>query len=511
MTLSYPQVAPQNRVIKFSRYQEIFTEGSITQRVEADYFEEPMLLVGLPIPAQDRRQSPEYGLLIFTPVSGIRDTVNRVRRLMIYSSVFAILLTILVAYSWSKSLSNPLKEMSEFALSLSQGEFGKTIATEKDIEEIDNLGASINQMSITLKETIDNLVEERNKLEYVLTGMDEGVLAINKNREIILINDAAVNLLAGGEQITGQQLQAVVSDEKVVKMFNNVLEAREFYNNEIFIEENGIEKRILVHLTPIIIEDSEFWGVVGLFQDISERWRFEQLQKEFIANVSHDLKTPLSSIKGATELLLDDVVDGPEKRAKYLEMIFEESNRLENLVEEILNLEEPAVSGSGRVEKVEVNQLMTEAGMVFEKIISSENLNLEINTVEEECYIRANKEKLKQVLLNLLDNAAKFSPENTIIKMGAEREDDEIKICVSDQGIGISEDELENIWERFYKVDKARTPGEKGSGLGLAIVRQIVNEQGGRVFVKSRPDQGSTFGFYLKEIDKEMNKETEKD
>ncbi|MFP4662217.1 MAG: sensor histidine kinase, partial [Halanaerobiales bacterium] len=239
------------------------------------------------------------------------------------------------------------------------------------------------------------------------------------------------------------------------------------------------------------------WGVVALFQDISERWRFEQLQKDFVANVSHELKAPLSSIKGAGEILLDKVIVEPAKQDEYLKMIVEETDRLEDLVDDILILSELDANTSNYSRaKISVNDLLKKVSRIFRKIMDQENYSLQIILSEENIYIRESEEKLKQVLLNLLENAYKFSAGGSI-ELGVEYLKNELKFWVKDNGIGIPENELENIWERFYKVDKAHTPGKSGSGLGLSIVKQTIEDSGGRVFVESEYGNGSTFGFYL--------------
>ncbi len=502
LILSYPEGRTHFRRerIRFLHYQKIFEGEVVSEQIEIDHFEEPMLLIGIPIRFFE---SIDYGLLIFTPVSGIKNSVDQVKRLMFYSSLFAILLGGLLAYTWSHSLSKPLKKMSDFAISLGDGDFGKTINVNEslNIREINKLSESINYMSSTLKSTIDDLREERNKLKYILSGMNEGVLAINTDKKVILINHAARELLnLNNKEVSQKKLNMIIDNENLKEMFAKVLNNNEFYADELFFTINGVKKRILIHLNPIYIEENELWGIVALFQDISERWRFEKLQREFITNISHDLKTPLSSIKGASEALLDDILPSPEKEKEYLEMILEESNRLEALVEDILNIEKFEEGNLNfKMEKVEVNELLNSVKNVFEKIIDKNNSDICLKTIipDEKLYVRGSLEKLKQVLLNLLDNAYKFSSEKGFIELGVIEQENRIKFWVKDEGKGIPQDEVDNIWERFYKIDKSRTPDDSGSGLGLAIVKQIINKHDGEIFVKNSENQGAVFGFYL--------------
>ncbi|MCK8817643.1 cell wall metabolism sensor histidine kinase WalK [Natroniella sulfidigena] len=496
---SYPALTDKrDKQIKFLEFEDVLAGNIVSSRVESAHFERPMLLVGMPIYYQG---DLEGALLLFTSVAGINSTIRQVQKMMIYSSLLAILLAMIVAYRWSKSLSAPLRRMGEVAIELSQGAFGKTV--EVDAEgEIATLADSMNYLSKRLEKTIDDLREERNKLKYVLTGMEEGVLTVDHRQEIILINQSAVKLLnlKNKDKVINQKLE-LIGNNKVKNLFQKVLEEEESYREELSLGEKNKQKRILLHITPIYSEDNQLWGVVGLFQDISQRWRFEQLQKDFVANVSHELKAPLASIKGSSEILLDGIITDKEQQQNYLQIILDETNRLTQLVNEILDLAEVDNQVvSFELERVAVNQLLEQIGLVFSKGLKSEEDCLTIIKPEEESYVWANKEKIKQVLLNLLNNAYKFSPDHAQITLGATKADEnKVKFWVEDKGIGIPQDELENVWERFYKVDKARTPDQGGSGLGLSIVKEIIEQHQGDVFVDSELETGSVFGFYLLE------------
>ncbi|MTI61919.1 MAG: PAS domain-containing protein [Firmicutes bacterium] len=490
---SYPDDIDTSPV-RYFKYREILSGQVVSQRINQ---QEPMLLIGIPL--RFSNDEIKYGLLVLTPVSDIKKVINQIIRLMIFSSTLAVLLSIFVAYNWSRSLSRPLKNISEFAVNLSSSKFGQTIDQQGEIEttEIQNLTKSINQMSLTLEKKINNLTEEKNKLNYVLSGMKEGVLAVNIEKKVILINKSANRLFASkAGELIGKRIEKSIDNKRVIELFNRTFNMEKVYSDEFSMKVSGVQIRLLVRLTPIKIEN-QLWGVVALFHDITERWHFEQLQREFVSNVSHDLKTPLSSIKGATEALIDDIIDTQEGRKKYLEMIFLETQRLEKLVKEILTLEE--MNNDQSIIKLNTNQLLNNVSMIFKNIIDNDNKSIKFITriPGQTIYIRGNESKLKQVLLNLLDNAYKFSEDGGIVELGCSVEGVKVKFWVKDNGIGISEEELENIWERFYKVDKVRSRSSEGSGLGLSIVKQIVEEQGGSIFADSILGKGSTFGFYL--------------
>ncbi len=502
---SYPIVTEQGSRINFPHREEVTAGNVISSRIDSATFDRPMLLIGIPIIQTERT----YGLLVLTPVAGINQTINQVQRMMLYSSFIAILIGMVLAYTWSKSLSQPLKQISRVALRLSNGEFGETVSIDEK-NEIGTLAQSINYMSRTLKETIEDLVEERNKLKHILTGMDEGVVAVNKEQEIILINKSACNMFGIGDiNIEGEKLQEHIIHKEVREVFQDSSQQEKEIQRELTLEKKdkrtgkskGFKKRILIHCTPVFIEGA-FFGIVGLIEDISERWRLEQLQKDFVANVSHELKAPLSSIRGAGEVLIEDVIRQPEKKEEYLNIILEEADRLEGLVNDILDLSE--LEGKGPAynsKKINVVHLVHQVANTFSKKIEKNKNQLKVITEDEDIFVEGDEDRIKQVLFNLLDNAFKFTENEEPVEIGISQTQDQVKFWVKDYGIGISKKEQENIWERFYKVEKAHTPADTGSGLGLAIVKKIVEQYDGEVFVQSEPGKGSTFGFLLPAVE----------
>ncbi len=495
---AYPYLDTDESQVQFLNSEPIFAGNIISQQVEPRYFDRPMLLIGMPVRHQDEITA---GMLVFTSVAGINSTIAQVQRLMFYSSVLAILLGMILAYGWSRSLASPLKYLSTAVRNLTSGEYGLTIDLEdtRTSSEITHLQRSFNTLSRELDSSIAELTRERNKLRHILTGMQEGVLVVNKEREIVLSNNSARELLGLSSSPEGQDFRNVLSSDEILAPLNGVLEDDETRSEEFTLEKESENIRILFRCTPISVEGS-FWGAVGLMQDISERWRFEKLQQDFVANVSHELKAPLSSIKGSTEILLDGIVEDEKKKKQYLQIVLDESDRLSELVDEILSMAEYENRDfSSDKEELCVNSLLHDVASMFSRGLE-DGAELEVNYLQEDARIKANASRLKQVLYNFLDNARKFSPDGSPIILGGnieDRENGRICIFVEDEGAGVPYEEQKNIWERFYKVDKARTPGQRGSGLGLAISKKIIEEHEGEVFVESVPGEGSTFGFYL--------------
>ncbi|MFW5873361.1 MAG: ATP-binding protein [Bacillota bacterium] len=500
---SYPYLENQDSNIRFLNSERIFNGNIISQRVEPRHFERPMLLIGMPIRQMDNVVA---GLLVFTSVEGINSTIRQVRQLMVYSSLIAILLGIFLAYNWSKSLSSPLQHMSKVVTELEKGDYGRQLELNNDdsSREIDNLKDSFNSLSINLKESITDLTRERNKLKYILTGMEEGVLAVDKFENVIVVNRSLNNIFYVSKNSIGENYKDLKLPKKVKEAIEMALYEKDSIKEEFTINEgehkNNNNRRIILRCNPIIMRRDEVWGVVALFQDISDRWRFEKLQQDFVANVSHELKAPLSSIKGSAEILLDGIIDDQEKQEEYLEIVLNESDRLTELVDEILRLAEYQNQDLIKeVETINLIELINEVSQTFNKSGPLAN-RLEVIIKEESINVQVSKASIKQVLFNFLDNARKFSPEESKIRLVVDSDDKNAIVKVIDNGVGIPEDEIENIWERFYKLDKARTPGSTGSGLGLSICREIIRNHNGEVFVESDYGKGSTFGFKIPKI-----------
>ena len=496
---SHPYLETQDSNIRFLNAEQIFEGNIISQRVEPRHFERPMLLIGMPVRQMDNVVA---GLLVFTSVEGINSTVRQVRQLMVYSSLIAILLGIFLAYSWSKSLASPLQNMSQVVTELEKGDYGRQIELNDDdaSKEINNLKNSFNSLSLNLKESITDLTRERNKLKYILTGMEEGVLAVDKSEDVIVINDALNRIFYVSKNSVGKNYKKLNIPQQVKDSIETALKNKKSIKEEFTLakdmNKNKSSRRIILRCNPIIMRE-EVWGIVVLFQDISDRWRFEKLQQDFVANVSHELKAPLSSIKGSAEILLDGIIKDKEKQEEYLEIVLNESDRLTELVDEILRLAEYQNQDFIKEkETVSIQKLIEEVTKTFNKSGPLAD-RIEVINNAELVSVKASKASLKQVLFNFLDNARKFSPEDSKIKLIIDSDDQYVIVKVVDQGVGIPQDEIDNIWERFYKLDKVRTPGSSGSGLGLSICREIIKNHDGDVFVESKYGEGSTFGFKI--------------
>ncbi|MEI6863673.1 MAG: ATP-binding protein, partial [Candidatus Omnitrophota bacterium] len=335
------------------------------------------------------------------------------------------------------------------------------------------------------------------KLETILSSMFEGIMLTNERGEILLLNPSIRKLFFIDSSPEGRKPLEVIRNNAIQEIVDRVLHE----NREVITQEVSIsipeQKTIMINGVPIV-KDSVTEGAVFVFHDITELKRLEDIRKDFVANVSHELRTPISSIKGYAETLLDGKVDNEDNVKEFLGIIYQDSNRLANLIDDLLDLSK-IESGKMKMEfdPLEVLPLVKRCVNVLEKTAKDKKLSIKLEIPANLSKALGDHKRLSQVFLNLLDNAIKYTPEGGAICVGAANKEKFIQIDISDTGIGIPEKDLPRIFERFYRVDKARSRELGGTGLGLSIVKHIIQTHNGQVWVQSTLGQGSTFSFTI--------------
>jgi len=389
----------------------------------------------------------------------------------------------------------PLNEVLEVSRDIARGNLDRRINIGSR-DEIGELAGSINDMADRLRHTIDEITAEKDRAQAMLDSMSDVVLALDRKGRIIKVNPAV--------ETTFGIPRADCVGRSVVEVIRNfdldmVLQRVQATNSQLVREVSIIspEPRVfMLRATPLA--GSTKGGMVVLLRDISERKRMEQMRSEFMSNVSHELRTPLTSIRGFVETLQDSGTDDPEMTRHFLEIIATETARLSNLVDDLLDLsriEERRVVHRWQREDIGtlVDQVLTVCGSRAEDKQIAVKANLQPRLPR----LFGDPDLLAQVFINLVDNAIKYTPEGGTITISAQVEGDEIRIDVADSGVGIPAENLPRVFERFYRVEKARTRGAGGTGLGLAIVKHIVKGHGGRVDVKSVVGKGTVFSVFL--------------
>lgn len=398
---------------------------------------------------------------------------------------FVLILTTIISSRLSFVILKPINDLQYVTGRISKGELDRRVrVTTKD--EIGQLGTTFNFMADKLQTTLKDSIEKQNKLEAILKSMDSGVVAIDRSNRIIMINPYAKKIFGidSNKDIIGKKLMDSIRDfeiEEIINAFNeDYKEIKIFWPSE----------KILRIKTADIVNANEHIGTVAVVQDITEIKKLENMRTEFVANVSHELKTPLTSIKGFAETLRD--VDDVKTKEKFLDIINDEAERLTRLINDILVLSDLETHKEDKKELFDVNKVIIQVHDLIKNTADTKNISIKLE-LEKVNSFYGNIDRFKQMVINLVDNAVKYSESGGIVTIGSKIDNDKLKLCIEDTGVGIPKEHIPRLFERFYRVDKARSRAKGGTGLGLAIVKHIVIGLGGKIDVESELNKGSRF------------------
>ncbi|KAF0219979.1 MAG: two-component system OmpR family phosphate regulon sensor histidine kinase [Geobacteraceae bacterium] len=454
----------------------------------------PMLYVAFPFKAV----SQEAGFLrLAIPLSTLEKTRTNIRSALMASLFGAIILSLLLSYVLSNVTSRSLRTMASIATQIGKGEFSRRIpVTTRD--ELGDLAIVMNEMTTRIKGQFESIYAEKNQLDTILRSMGEGLMVTDAKGTITMVNPAFRNLFSIHEEVNGKQLIDITRHPALNNAFKTVITTENEKLEEINFQLNE-ERTILTHWVPLK-ENGELKGVVAVFHDISNLKKLEIIRKDFVANVSHELRTPVTVIKGYAETLLEGGLENnPQRVGRFIEIIHNHAGRLANLIRDLLSLSE-LESGNLNLgfASINIESVVKRACVLLDQKAHNKKITIDRSGINELSPVQGDPGRLEQVLVNLLDNAIKYTPENGSVTLSAADMEDMVKISVSDTGPGIPPKDLPRIFERFYRVDTARSREVEGTGLGLAIVKHIVQLHGGTVSAESSPGKGATFSFTLK-------------
>ncbi|TYO98122.1 two-component system phosphate regulon sensor histidine kinase PhoR [Geothermobacter ehrlichii] len=458
-----------------------------------------MLYVAIPV----ARQEKIVGVVrVAVPMTAVNETLAGMRWQILTGGLVVALLAALISLQVARRLSRPLEVMKAAAHSFADGDLSRRIPGQGTVE-MQTLAESMNRMAEQLDGRIRMVLEQRNEIEAVLASMVEGVLAVDAEERLLRINRAAIDMLGlSGTGFAGRPLEEVIRRVDLQRFVRRALESERPVEADLVVR--GHEDRYLqAHGTRLAGADRKRQGAVVVLNDVTRLRRLERVRRDFVANVSHELKTPITAIKGFVETLESGGVDDPHEVRRFLGIIHRQADRLNAIIDDLLQLSRlEQESGGQRIELAAVAVAPVVRAAVQDCEMQALRAKVKVHCeLVENLVARVNPQLLEQAVSNLVDNAVKYSPAGSEVRVRAFGTEDGICIEVADRGCGIAAEHLPRLFERFYRVDKARSRKLGGTGLGLAIVKHIAQVHGGRVGVESAPGEGSRFWIWLPATD----------
>ncbi len=435
------------------------------------------------------------GILYMTSdLSNVANTLEETRLILTNATLMALVITVLLGFLIASSITEPIRDVTKKAEEMSMGDFDQFVSVKSD-DEIGQLASMFNHLTLKLKDTIEEMDLERNKLDTIFSYMAEGVIAVDKSGVVIHANPIGLKLL-GIDEI--ELYNNYKLDLESLGMEGIDYEEEETLNGEsIFHNIDGVYK---AKYAPYKNERDDIAGIIMVYQDITQEHRLENMRKEFVANVSHELKTPITTIKSYTETLMEDDIDSDVSH-KFLSVIDNECDRMARLVRDLLQLSNIDYNKAKWTRKEVSLKEILKGSIAKLEILAREKQQKILCEIEDELpMISADKDGIEQVILNILSNAIKYTDNNGQIKVVAKSEEDNIKLIVEDNGIGIPNEDQGRIFERFYRVEKGRSRDLGGTGLGLSIAKEIIEAHEGTIELFSKNGEGTTVEVKLRRM-----------
>ena len=423
------------------------------------------------------------------PLTAIDNHTQHILTTIIWVSFLAALAAFLLALQLSKLTTDPVHKLTRMARKISEGDLNQEIRTASR-GEIGELATAFNLMATKMKEMIWLIGLDRDRMSVILSQMSDGIILIDSGGKITVVNEAAKEIFQITEEsAVGRTFIEAVHDYELHELVSKCIETKKECSSSVEI--GGTKQFLLAIATPL-----EGGGCLLLLQNLTELKRLDAVKRDLSANISHELRLPIASIKALAETLMQGAIDDTSVAKEFLGQINAETDRLAQMVQELGDLSR-IESGQAPLikQKIGIGEVIKRAAERIKPQADRAGLSINIDIASDLPPVAADRDRIEQVLVNLLHNAIKFTPAGGSITISAISADDSLQVAVADSGVGISTDDLPRIFERFYKADKARSGG--GTGLGLAIVKHIIEAHGGKIWAQSIEGKGATFIFTL--------------
>ncbi|MCK5243664.1 MAG: HAMP domain-containing protein [Desulfobacterales bacterium] len=476
-------------------FMQALTGPSGTSMRYSRTLEKNMMYVGIPVRANEQTLAVVRTSIPVTAIDvALKEIQIRIAGAGLVIALFAAALSLIV----SRRITRPIEELKKGAESFARGDFQCTLPVSES-EEIGGLAEAMNEMARQLHERINTIIGQRNEIEGVLCSMIEGVIAVDMDERVLSMNNAAARMFGcNPSEAQGRSIQEIVRNTVLRQFVTDTLSSVKPVERDVVLSSNG-DLFLSGHGTLLQDAQGKQIGALIVLNDVTRLRRLEEIRRDFVANVSHEIKTPITAIKGFVETLREGAVKNSDDAERFLGIIEKHVERLEAIIEDLLNLsriERGTERQENELVENSVKDVLETAIQVCEVGAVARKIDIELSCPEN-LFSKMEPRLLEQAVVNLLDNAVKYSNEESSIRVEASQGEGEIILSVRDEGCGIEKKHLSRLFERFYRVDKARSRQLGGTGLGLAIVKHIAQAHGGHVNVESTPGKGSTFSIYL--------------
>jgi two-component system phosphate regulon sensor histidine kinase PhoR len=429
-------------------------------------------------------------LRLAVPLTSIDEQLSSLQNRIFVSAVTVGFLFLLIGYLLASRVTNPIEKMTTVARHISRGQFQLRLPTGR-IDEIGQLAEVINDLALGAEERIAGLTRHRNQLAAVLAGLNEGVIAFDAEQKVLHVNHAALTILSLKEtQLVDRNFSEVSIAEEFKQSVSTCISEHINVASTVTVGERTLDC-LYLWLDAGFGEDT---GGILVLEDITERLHLEKVRSDFVANASHELKTPISAIRGLSETIIDDPNISGENLGRFVERIRQQSIRLELIVKDLLHLSRfDSSNKESNLTRIRLSELITALLQTNVENARDAGVILGLDIQEESAQVLGETEAIDQLLTNLVDNAIKYTGEGGKVTVHLKSVGQMASIEVQDSGIGIAPEETARIFERFYRVDRARSRDVGGTGLGLAIVKHIAQAHNGTVSVHSQLGKGTTF------------------
>lgn len=456
------------------------------------------------IPLVDNSNNNVVGVVYLrASLESVYSNINSITLIYLSAALITIVIGLLLAIIISQEITRPIEEMRKQTLRIARGDFSGQVRVMGN-DELGQLAGAVNNLSVRVEEAQESSDSERRRLDSVLSHMSDGVLATDRRGNVTIVNNMALQLL-----------EVEHDDELIGKSIIDVLDIRHDYtvrqlvNSEqkemiLDMSNSGSNLILNAYFSPIQRESGFVSGLVCVLRDVTSQQKEEQERKEFVSNVSHELRTPLTSVKSYVEALSDGAWQDKEIAPQFLKVVQDETERMIRMINDLLSLSRmDAGTTKLNLEYVNINELFNYILNRFDMIIKKEEdpkkkkYTIERFFTKKDLWVEIDTDKFTQIIDNIMNNAIKYSPDGGVITARLLETHNHVIMSISDQGLGIPRKDLSHIFDRFFRVDKARSRKQGGTGLGLAISKEVVNMLGGQIWVDSVEGKGSTFYISL--------------